>query len=238
MSDETISATYTHDTLSSASSVLKEENTKQKKHEPSFIGEVLRLGVIALVIVLPFRLYVATPFQVSGASMSPTFETGNYLIIDRVTYLLESPARGDVIVFAFPKDPSKYFIKRLIAFPGEKVSVRDSTVYITKTDGELLTLKEPYIDPENISHDSVTLTLGPDEYFVLGDNRNASADSRVWGAVPKENIVGRVFLRLMPFNQIGIFPGKYPLTNGVRDATEKPDFIPLDPEGVPEAVRL
>lgn len=176
---------------------------------PSFIGEVLRLGIIALIIVLPFRLYIATPFQVSGSSMSPTFGSGDYLIVDRLSYDLEAPTRGDVVVFEFPKDPSKYFIKRLIAFPEEKVTIRGSQVSITTKTGEIITLEEPYIAPENASSDALTLTLGPEEYFVLGDNRIASADSRVWGPVPREDIIGRVFLRLLPIEHIGIFPGAY-----------------------------
>jgi signal peptidase I len=182
-----------------------------KNTGPGFVVEIFRFAVLALLIVVPFRMFIAQPFIVSGASMSPTFETGQYLIVDQLTYHLEPPTRGDVVIFRYPEDPSKFFIKRLIGLPGETVEMQGQTVSIRdpKT-GKSTTLDEPYLHDFNTRDDYLTVTLGPDEYFVMGDNRGASSDSRVWGAVPKKLMVGRAFVRLLPANKISLFPGAHP----------------------------
>lgn len=182
-----------------------------KNTGPGFVVEIFRFAVLALLIVVPFRMFIAQPFIVSGASMSPTFETGQYLIVDQLTYHLEPPTRGDVVIFRYPEDPSKFFIKRLIGLPGETVEIQGQKVSIRdpKT-GKSTTLDEPYLHDFNTRDDYLTVTLGPDEYFVMGDNRGASSDSRVWGAVPKKLMVGRAFVRLLPANKISLFPGAHP----------------------------
>jgi signal peptidase I len=182
-----------------------------KNTGPGFVVEIFRFAVLALLIVVPFRMSIAQPFIVSGASMSPTFETGQYLIVDQLTYHLEPPTRGDVVIFRYPEDPSKFFIKRLIGLPGETVEIQGQKVSIRdpKT-GKSTTLDEPYLHDFNTRDDYLTVTLGPDEYFVMGDNRGASSDSRVWGAVPKKLMVGRAFVRLLPANKISLFPGAHP----------------------------
>ncbi|MDO8517758.1 MAG: signal peptidase I [bacterium] len=182
----------------------------QEKRE-NFFTELLKFALIAIVIVVPVRLFVAQPFIVSGASMVPTFQNGQYLIIDELTYHVSQPQRGDVVVFRYPKDPSQFFIKRVIGLPGETVIMKDSSVAIEKTDlpagrqAASVVLDEPYV--VNRGNGTKTLTLGVDEYFVLGDNRPESSDSRVWGTLPRANIVGRVLVRLLPLQFFGVFPG-------------------------------
>lgn len=170
------------------------ENNKQE----SFWKELAKLLAIAAVIVVPFRAYVAQPFIVDGASMDPTFTNGEYLIVDELTYHFATPERGSVLIFKFPKDTSKYFIKRVIGLPGETVSIKNGKVFI---DGK--ELFEPYV--KFTSDNTLSYTLAQGEYFVMGDNRSASADSRLWGPVPAQDIVGRPILRLWP---LSIWPGK------------------------------
>jgi len=172
----------------------------------NFFTELLKFVIIAVIIVAPIRLFVAKPFIVSGASMEPTFETGQYLIVDELTYHFENPERGDVIVFKYPKDPSQYFIKRIIGLPGETLRIEGGEIYITKTDGTTLHLVEPYI--KNVGNGAdMTAVIPAGQYFVMGDNRPESSDSRYWGLLPSGNIVGRAFVRLLPLNEIGILPG-------------------------------
>ncbi len=167
------------------------------------IFEMVETVAIAIVAVFLVRTFVAQPFLVSGSSMEPNFNNGNYLLVDEMTYDFRAPERGEVIVFRYPKDPSVYFIKRVIGLPGETVSITDGVVTITdKNQKEVL--REPYIaDPGTFSN--FTETLGPNQYFVMGDNRNASFDSRSWGPVPRSDIVGLVRFRLWPLNEAMAF---------------------------------
>ncbi len=171
--------------------------------------ETVRFIAIALIIVIPIRMYIAQPFIVSGASMDPTFTTGQYLIVDEVSYRFNEPLRGDVVIFKYPVNPKQYFIKRLIGLPGETVVVNEQgQVFIKDASGKItLTMKEPYV--EFIKSDSVERTLGEGEYFLMGDNRAGSFDSRVWGPVKRELIVGRALLRLFPVSKVDILPGEY-----------------------------
>jgi len=169
----------------------------------NFWKELFKLIILSLVIVIPFRLYIAQPFIVDGASMDPTFDTGNYLIVDELTYHFRGPERGSILIFKYPGDPRKSFIKRVIGLPGEKVSISGGQVTIINTAyPEGLVLDEPYV--KFGKKDSADYVLGPSEYFVLGDNRLGSADSRIWGPVPEANIVGRPIIRLFP---PALFPG-------------------------------
>jgi len=173
--------------------------------------ELARFIVIALVIIIPFRIFIAQPFVVSGSSMYPTFENGNYLIIDEISYRFTDPKRGDVIVFKYPADPKKFFIKRVIGLPGETVDIKGVDVTITNNEHpEGFTLLQPYVvnKADNITH----FALNENEYFVMGDNRSGSSDSRYWGAVNKKFIIGRAFVRLLPISQVDLFPGDYKQT--------------------------
>ncbi len=174
-----------------------------------FFVEVFKFAILALVIVVPFRIFVAQPFIVSGASMDPTFATGEYLIVDQVTYRFHPPERGDVIIFRFPNDPSKYFIKRIIGLPGEVVELSNGyTTIVDPATGEEFDLAEPYLEADR-TDDHLSITLSGNEYFVMGDNRGKSSDSRMWGPVPRDNIVGRAFLRLLPPRDFAMYPGEY-----------------------------
>lgn len=170
--------------------------------------ELVRFGVIALVFAILLRVFVAQPFVVSGSSMFPTFQDRNYLIVDEISYRLHDPQRDDVIIFRYPNDTTKFFIKRIIGLPNETVDIKGSAVTITnKTHPEGFVLDQPYVlnNSENKTH----FELKDNEYFVMGDNRNASSDSRYWGAVPRNLIIGRAFVRLWPVSGIDILPGKY-----------------------------
>lgn len=172
----------------------------------SFLKELATFAFIAVCIIYPFRKYIAEPYVVSGASMSPTFETGHYLIIDKISYKLNPPQRGDVIVMKFPEDTSRDFIKRIIGLPGETVHIRDGIVTIINTaHPEGLKLDESFV--KYTKRDTMSVSLAPNEYFVMGDNRAGSYDSRAWGPLPQSDIIGKPLLRLYPVNQIDIHPG-------------------------------
>lgn len=184
-----------------------EKDTDASIKEEHPLTEIVRFSIIAILIVIPIRMFVAQPFIVSGASMDNTFQSGQYLIVDQVSYYFEEPKRGEVVIFRYPKDPSKFFIKRVIGLPGDTLTIENSTVTITNEDyPDGFLLDEPYIKsmdaPQNLDE-----TLGAREYFVMGDNRDESSDSRSWGVLQEERIVGRAFLRLFPPSQVEYLPG-------------------------------
>ncbi len=203
-----------------------EEETQHKTKKQVF-WELVRFAAIAAVIVFPIRWFMVDPFIVSGSSMVPTFENGNYLLVDEISYELGSPKRGDVAVFRYPGDPKNntersfisrffdpgvYFIKRVVGLPNEKVDIKGNIVTITNdAHPEGFNLDEPYV--KNISNDNKHFELKNDEYFVMGDNRTGSSDSRYWGPVKKEFFTGRALLRLLPINKISVFPGYYKQAN-------------------------
>lgn len=172
----------------------------------SFLKELATFAFIAVCIIYPFRKYVAEPYVVSGASMSPTFETGHYLIIDKVSYKFNPPQRDDVVVMKFPEDTSRDFIKRIIGLPGETVQIKDGVVTIINAEHpQGFKLNESFI--QYTKRDTLSITLNTNEYFVMGDNRAGSYDSRAWGPLPLSDIIGKPILRLYPINQIDIHPG-------------------------------
>lgn len=184
---------------------MESDDVNTREEHP--LTEIVRFSLIAILIVVPIRMFVAQPFIVSGASMVETFESGEYLIVDQVSYYFEAPKRGEVVIFRYPKDPSKYFIKRVIGLPGETVEIIDGEVIIKNDDKpEGFTLIEPYIRPMPESA-PLRETLGDREYFVMGDNRPESSDSRSWGVLQEERIVGRAWLRLFPPTKLEFMPG-------------------------------
>ena len=171
----------------------------------SFLWETGKLAVISLVIILPIRYYVIQPFFVLGASMEPNFENGDYLIIDEISYRFNKPQRGDVIVFKYPNNPKQYYIKRIIGLPGEIITISDEKIVIkNKANPDGFALEEDYLSGVE-TNGNISTTLGFDEYYVLGDNRGASSDSRMWGALKEEFVVGRALLRAYPFDKAEIF---------------------------------
>jgi signal peptidase I len=191
----------------------------------SFLKESSIIIVISFIIVAPIRIFIAQPFVVSGASMDQTFHHNNYLIVDQISYRFEEPKRGEVIVFKVPPlglkiqnqdaDKKVFYIKRIIGLPGETVEVNGDKIKIyndSYPDG--VTLEEPYVYIDDTKHSELSnlkksITLGDTEYFVMGDNRHNSSDSRFWGALPEVNIKGKSLVRLFPFNSIGLYPGEY-----------------------------
>lgn len=173
-----------------------------------YVLELIKVVVISLAIIIPVRYYLIQPFYVKGASMEPNFYDKEYLIIDEISYRFHEPARGDIVVFKYPRNPEEYFIKRIIGLPGEKVQIKDGFVYVYNQNNPLgVKLEEPYLSAGDRTYglnEEIT-TLSASEYYVLGDNRNSSKDSRSFGPVDKSLITGRVLLRGWPFNRIDVF---------------------------------
>ncbi|MEI7497814.1 MAG: signal peptidase I [Candidatus Falkowbacteria bacterium] len=170
--------------------------------------ELVKIIIIAALIIFPIRWLVIQPFYVKGASMEPNFYDKEYLIIDEISYRFNQPQRGDIVVFRYPKDPQEYFIKRVIGLPGEKVQLKNGDIYITaKGKTEEVKLDEPYlpVDLKTYSLNEEPVELGPSQYFFLGDNRNASKDSRYFGPVDKSFVIGKVWLRGWPFDRAKVF---------------------------------
>lgn len=185
------------------------------------LKDLFTLALLIVVVVIPIRVFIVSPFVVDGDSMHPTFQNLDYLIIDEFIYYFKAPERGEVIVFRYPKDPSIFYIKRIIGLPGETVSINRGTVTVTTAEGEELTLEEPYIVNEDATY-TRSVSLGDNEYFVMGDNRPNSSDSRVWGALPRKDIIGRVDLRLLPIAKSAFFPGSASYNAATPSATTTP----------------
>lgn len=174
----------------------------------AFVFEVVKVVVISLAIIIPVRYFLIQPFYVKGASMEPSFYDHEYLIIDEITYRFREPERGEIVVFKYPKRPSEYYIKRVIGLPGETVEVADGNVYVYTADtNRKVQLEETYLSEgaDTIGGTLSKVTLGTDEYYVLGDNRSHSKDSRSFGAVKDSFIVGRVLFRGWPLDRVGTF---------------------------------
>lgn len=193
---------------------MDENKTAEKNKESGgkttrqSLFELVRFALLALVIVLPIRVFLAEPFIVSGNSMVPTFQNADYLIVDKISYRLSKPERDDVVIFRYPKDTKKFFIKRIIGLPTETVDIKNGTVTITNdAHPEGFVLDEPFV--KNHSNLEAHTKLTDDEYFVMGDNRAGSSDSRNWGPVKESLLVGKAFARLLPIGKIAIWPGYY-----------------------------
>ncbi len=192
----------------STEEIIKEKNSLRKESGWQSFWELARFTIIAIIIVIPIRIFIAQPFIVSGSSMSPTFENGQYLVVDELSYRLNDPERGDVAIFKYPKDTKKFFIKRVIGLPNETINIKGSDVtIINEKNPDGFIIDQPYVI--NTANNDLTFELKDEEYFVMGDNRSASSDSRSWGAVSRKLMVGKAFLRLLPINKIGILPGSY-----------------------------
>ncbi|TSA44680.1 signal peptidase I [bacterium] len=171
-----------------------------------FIADFLKVFLIALAIIVPVRWFLFQPFVVTGDSMKPNFHDGDYLIIDEITYRIRPPGRGEVIVMRFPNDPSQFFIKRIVGLPGERVVIENGrvTIYDSKNPKGIV-LNESYLPNNNVTYGNIDVTLDGQDFFVLGDNRLSSSDSRIWGALPRKDIVGRVYVRALPLPDFKLF---------------------------------
>ena len=188
----------------------------------SFLAEIVKVFFLALLIIAPIRIFLFQPFFVQGSSMEPNFEDGEYLIVNELGYKItdiefddikffsvksfKDLKRGDVIVFRYPKNPKQYFIKRVIALPGEKIEIRNGQVIISQKGSNPIVLDESeYLAENEKTSGELTMVLKDDEYFVMGDNRSFSSDSRSWGPVKKENIIGKVLIRAWPFDRVRLY---------------------------------
>lgn len=179
---------------------------EQKTSALGFILEVVKIVVIAIAIVIPIRFFVVQPFFVRGDSMFPELRNGDYLMVDEISYELSKPLRGDIVIFKFPQDPRQYYVKRIIGLPGETITVRDGGVTVQNAaHPEGFTLEEKYLDEGLKTPGEKTVTMRDDEYFVMGDNRTRSSDSRTFGPVPRRHIIGRSWLRAWPFSDFVVF---------------------------------
>lgn len=188
----------------------------------SFLWEVVKVFFWALIIIVPIRIFLFQPFFVQGASMEPNFKDGDYLIVNELGYK-QTPAdingmhlftvgsfkelsRQDVVVFRYPRDPKQFFIKRVIGLPGEQVKVEGGkvTIYNKENPDGLVLDEHAYLPAGLTTSGAVTMTLKADEYFVLGDNRQFSHDSRAWGPLPKNDVVGKVLIRAWPISKAEI----------------------------------
>lgn len=169
----------------------------------SFLWEVTIIVVIALIIIIPLRLYIFQTYYVKGASMEPNFHNYEYLIIDKLTYHRHDPKRGDIVVLHNPQDPSQSFIKRVIGLPGETVSIQNGKVYINGAQLD----ETPYLaeDVQTIMRGDGVIEVPEDSYVVLGDNRKESLDSRYFGAIDRTEIIGRTWLRTWPLKRFTRF---------------------------------
>lgn len=180
-----------------------EDDYSKKKEVLAFIWETVKIVTISLAIIVPIRYYLVQPFFVKGASMEQSFHDGDYLLIDEISYRFHEPRRGDVIVFRYPENPSQFYIKRIIGLPGETVEVKNDQVKIYNAEFKTGFIPEEYYlsDGQETFGNNMT-QLKDDEYFVMGDNRLQSSDSRRWGPVAQKFITGRAFIRLWPVTKI------------------------------------
>lgn len=173
----------------------------------SFFWELLKAFILAMVIIVPIRYFVVQPFFVRGASMETNFHDGEYLVVDQLSYRFREPKRGEVVVFRYPQDHSEFFIKRIVGLPGEDVQIKDGQVVIRSAAYPAgVELDESgYLSPNVRTGGQLDIHLDAGQYFVLGDNRAASSDSRSWGAVNASEIIGRAWIRAWPLDRILLF---------------------------------
>jgi signal peptidase I len=194
---------------------MKPEPAIEKRHR--LVTELVQTAILTLLMFLVIRFSVQN-FNIDGTSMEPNLHNTELVLVDKLTYLFHSPERGDVIVFKAPPDPSQDYVKRVIGLPGDIVTVKGTTVIV---DG--VTLNETYIAPQNQgvpsgTRDITNEVVPPNQYFVLGDNRAVSSDSRIWGFLPRENIIGRATFIYWPLgeNNDGFLPGVSSVFAGIH----------------------
>ena len=205
-------------TLSEKDKDLLEQFSLGENHEEeswlkatfSFILETIKVLVLAAAIILPIRYFLIQPFYVKGASMEPSFFDSEYLMINEISYRFTDPIRGDITVFRYPRDPRQFFIKRIVGMPGEVIEIKDGEVFIShpKTGKRAVLNEGMYLSPgtvTTVNGGQESYTLGNDEYFLLGDNREHSLDSRNFGPVKDSLIIGRVWFRGWLLDRIKVF---------------------------------
>ncbi len=199
----------TNNIIENNDSENKDENKSFFSEMRDFSLETIKIVVISLIVIIAVRTYVMQPFFVSGKSMEPNFHDGDYLIVDEISYRIDEPKRGDVIIFRYPKNTKEFFIKRIIGLPGERVEIKDSQIIIYNSENQsgIILDEDIYIPLDIKTTGSYNTTLKNDEYYVLGDNRSASADSRIWGALEEHFIIGKAWVRAWPVGDFSVFEG-------------------------------
>lgn len=172
---------------------------KSEKKSKSAVLELLESVAIAVLLAVLIRMFLFQPFIIPSGSMEPALQIGDRIMVNKISYHLGEPSRGDVIVFKFPMDPSRDFVKRLVATGGETVAVRDSKLFI---NGEQV--DEGYLPPGLMFEDFGPMEIPPGSFFMMGDNRNSSEDSRSWGMMPEDNIIGKAVIIYWPLDRIGL----------------------------------
>ena len=170
----------------------------------NFSWEITKIILIALIIVIPIRYFLFQPFMVNGQSMEPNFVHGDYLIVEEISYMFRDPIRGEVIVFQHPENPSLRHIKRIVGLPGETLRMNETDLEIVFNDHSMILDETSYL-VEPFFFNETEISLGEDEFFVMGDNREASFDSRRWGPLPKDYIMGKVFIRVFSLGRVEMF---------------------------------
>ncbi len=170
-----------------------------EKKQKSALLEVLESVAIAVLLAVVIRLFLFEPFIIPSESMYPALQINDRLMVNKLSYRMGEPDRGDVIVFKYPMDPNRDFVKRLIAVGGETIEIRDSVLFINDRP-----VPEEYL-PEGLEFGDYGPVKVPEgTYFMMGDNRNSSDDSRSWGMMPEENIIGKAVFIYWPMNRIGL----------------------------------
>lgn len=179
------------------------EGTGEREHrqegKKSSLLELIESVVVAVLLAVVIRLFILAPFYIPSGSMEPTLRIGDRIIVSKISYVFKEPQRGDVVVFRYPLDPSRDFVKRLVGLPGETVSLRNGRLYINGQP-----VPEDYLPGDMKFADFGPVRVPAGYYFVLGDNRNNSDDSRVWGPLPRQNIIGKAVLVYWPPQRIRI----------------------------------
>lgn len=176
------------------------------------LADLVETIIVAVGIFTVVYIFLVQPHQVKGISMLPNFRDSEYILTDKISYRFSPPQRGDVIIFKAPKNYSEDYIKRIIALPGEKIKLDNGELFVyNKQHPDGVQLKEPYeitapTSPGPFLKDGNIVQVPDNQYFVMGDNRIRSFDSREWGMVPKENIIGRAWLRYWPLTRAGFIP--------------------------------
>lgn len=177
-----------------------EDMRKRQSGVVSFIKELPMLILVALVVAWFIKTLIVQPFFIPSASMEPTFIRGDHVLVNKFIYRFVEPRPGDVIVFKYPVDMTVDYIKRVVAVEGQRVEIKSGTLYI---DGKAV--KEPYLSENSkVTSDFGPVTIKKDSLFVMGDNRNNSSDSRVWGMLPEENLIGKAFVIYWPPSRVDL----------------------------------
>lgn len=160
-------------------------------------GEIIESIAIAVVLAVIIRFFLFQPFYIPSGSMKPTLTEGDRIIVNKITYRFSKPQRGDIMVFKYPINPKRDFIKRIIGLPGETILIKDSALYINENF-----IEQPFL-PKGLKYpDFGPIKIAENQYFMMGDNRNNSEDSRFWGTLPKQNIIGKAMFIYWPVNRL------------------------------------